>query len=187
MCICSYFSLFWLSALKNCVALCAGMCVCVRVQTRLDANHPWMKCILCLRAYYLDNNIHISSHLQSFITALWALSFTLSHYLSLPFSLAHTLIHTCTRTQQRAIMGLLPLVSFGKTVNNFFFHHKVCSLFTHMFLFPVCVSLCVHIYISIKLVLAYLSLDVWVVILSFFHLSGCEPICQCVNLVSFSS
>lgn len=40
VCISSYFSLFWLSALKNCVALCAGMCVCVRVQTRLDANHP---------------------------------------------------------------------------------------------------------------------------------------------------
>lgn len=40
VCISSCFSLFWLSALKNCVALCAGMCVCVRVQTRLDANHP---------------------------------------------------------------------------------------------------------------------------------------------------
>lgn len=186
MCICSYFSLFWLSALKNCVALCAGMCVCVRVQTRLDANHAWMKCILCLRAYYLDNNIHISSHLQSFITALWALSFTLSHYLSLPFSLAHTLIHTFTRTQQRAIMGLLPLVSFGKTVNKFFFITKCVHCSPTCFFF-LCVSVCVHIYISIKLVLAYLSLDVWVVILSFFHLSGCEPICQCVNLVSFSS
>lgn len=98
VCISSYFSLFWLSSLKNCVALCAGMCVCVHVQTRLDANHPWMKCILCLRAYYLDNNIHISSHLQSFITALWALSLTLSRYLSLSFSLAHTLIHTHTYT-----------------------------------------------------------------------------------------
>ena len=58
--------------LKNCIAMYAGIgvCICVCVYAHKDASHPKMKCILCLQSHYLDNNIHISSHLQCFITAL---------------------------------------------------------------------------------------------------------------------
>lgn len=88
------------------------MC-CGRAFAHLDASHQWMKCILCLRAHYLDNNAHISSHLQRFITALWALSV----YLWISVPLRHS-------PAERRIMGLLSLVSFGEIVNTFFHHEE---------------------------------------------------------------
>lgn len=181
--------------------MCWYVCLCACANSSRcepSVNEMYPLCILCLRAYYLDNNIHISSHLQSFITALWALSFTLSHYLSLPFSLAHTLIHTCTRTQQRAIMGLLPLVSFGKTVNNFFFITKYVHCSPTCFFF-LCVCLCVCIYIYLNQTSACISIT-WcvgchLIILSsiwmWTYLSVCEfsiifqlVIARCPSLVT---
>lgn len=70
---CACHPLFFLVLVKNKTHLCGSVCW-YHTSVHLDTSHPWMKCIFCLRAHYLDNDIHISSHLQCFITALWALS-----------------------------------------------------------------------------------------------------------------